>query len=114
MIRVFDITGKFAVNEEDGQKLTTDPNQKQFDFGLVDIYCSNFWAGFFSNDPTSFHGLKFCNLPVHQFRSVDLIIGIISKKVNEIRNSDLCFEVNFSKDDRYRGFLSMLIKEGAE
>jgi hypothetical protein len=93
MVSVYAITGCYALKEEHGKQLADIDSSEGFDFAKVEIFCSNFWAGFFC-DLKSFLNVKLWNFPSHQFNSVEKIIkSILEKDKTSILRFSLDFEV---------------------
>jgi hypothetical protein len=47
MASVYAVTGRYALTEEHGKQLADIAPPEGFDFAKVEIFCSNFWTGFF-------------------------------------------------------------------
>ncbi len=82
-------TGAYAIHQEHGEELASNVGN-EFDFAEVRIFCSNFWAGFFSGC-REYHGLVFETFPSYEVRSIGRTVETFS------RNSDRSFGLTFSR-----------------
>ena len=108
MINVYSLVGRYAIHEDQGIQLRQLPISDQpqsFDFAKVDIFCSNFWAGFFSS--LDLIEVRLLNLPAHQLSSVRMTIDNLIAHVDP--RLSFAFSFNLCPDGQSRGTLTIKI-----